>query len=346
MRTPAGAREMTRFINQLLSPSLDQTVLDTPILQERFALLRRFGFSKILFRRDLAAQDEQAQAQLVYLSDGLGAPQEYESVTVFEVPAGSATPRSVITMLSGQEWQPAAEATQLEIQAPADLLIYRTQPPENPLILHLSISAPDPDRYLALDLNGRPAARLYLSQEILDYRIPLSVGSGAYQLTFRPEESCRQNCAPVNFSRIALEADSSALDQKPIVFGDQLTLLNYDISTTATKAGQPILIYLYWQGQAPKTDYSAFLHLATPTGDLIGQADYLIGGWLYPTSKWEAGHLAATPSLFFIPPGTPPGEYQLRGGAYRADTGRRLEAKTEADPPQDWVVLSTIRVEP
>ena len=60
----------------------------------------------------------------------------------------------------------------------------------------------------------------------------------------------------------------------------------------------------------------------------------------------EAGYLAATPSLFFIPPDTPPGEYQLRGGAYRADTGRRLKTKTGTDPIQDWVVLSTILIEP
>ena len=75
-------------------------------------------------------------------------------------------------------------------------------------------------------------------------------------------------------------------------------------------------------------DYSAFVHLVSPSGELISQADYLLGGWLYPTSKWPDEYIATTPSLFFVPPAAAPGEYQLRAGVYHADTGERLLTDT------------------
>jgi hypothetical protein len=225
------------------------------------------------------------------------------------------------------------------------MLVYVDDEPGQPLRLDLSLAAPEPDRYLSIDLDGRPMLRLYLSQETLAYHLPLTLPPGAHQLTFYPEEACRQDCAPINFSRIALDS-AGANQPQPITFADQLALLGDDLSAATIKPGQPLLVYLYWQGQRPMAkDYSAFVHLLSPSGQLVAQADYLLGGWLYPTSQWPAEYMAATPSLFFVPPTAAPGEYQLRAGVYQAETGERLLTNT-GSAEQDSTLVATITITP
>jgi hypothetical protein len=349
MRKPAGAREMTGFINQLLSPPLPQTILSEPDPATRLAWLNKFGFTKIVARLPLMAHDELAQKQLAHLTAWLGEPQPVGEVAVIEIPAIAPSIQPVMALLAGAGWQPGADTVQLHLQAPGDVLVYVADSASNLITLQLSVSAPTPDRYVSIDLNGRPLARLYLSQEILHYKIPLTLptGAGAYQLTFRPEESCQQACEIVNFSQISIE-DSAPSEDKPLLdFGTRLALIDYDVTSTRVKPGQPFLVYLYWQGeQALNQDYSVFVHLVSPGGELVGQANYLLGGWLYPTSHWPDGHLVATPSLIFIPPQSPPGEYQLQVGSYQAASGERRLVRNGPHPGQEFSVLSTIIVEP
>lgn len=352
MRKPAGAREMTGFINQLLAPPLSQTVLSEPDPVARLAWLNKFGFTKIVARLHLMAHDEPAQKQLAHLAVWLGEPQPVGEVAVIEIPAASPSTQPVTALLAGVGWQPGAPSrgtASLHLQAPADVLLYVADSAVNPITLQLSLSAPTPDRYLSLDLNGRPVARLYLSQEVLHYKIPLALptGTGAYQLTFRPEESCQQACAVVDFSRISIEDLTPPQDRPSLDFGGQVALVDYTVSSTRVKPGQPLLIYLYWQGEQPlNRDYSVFIHLVSPGGELIGQANYLLGGWLYPTSRWPKGHLAATPSLIFIPPEAQPGPYRLQVGSYQAESGERLLVRNGPNADQEFSLLSTIIVAP
>ncbi|MBI1879243.1 MAG: hypothetical protein HYR94_13665 [Chloroflexi bacterium] len=322
MRKPAGASELTGFINQLLSPPFDQPALAWPDPTARLGLLNKFGFTKVVARLWLMT-DEKSAAQLAYLASWLGPSRSIAQeqtpapplsnvddrkkglggeVAVFDVPPGG-TPLQITPLLTGEGWQFVDNSIQL--QAPADLFVYVDSDQAQPAGLQLSLSAPEPDRYLAIDHNGRPAMRLYLTREILNYNLPLALSPGAHQFT-----------------------------------------VSYNLSSATVAPGQPLLIYLYWQGQSRMDqDYSAFVHLVTPTGQLIGQADYLLGGWLYPTSTWPAGYLATAPSLFFVPPDTAPAEYQLRVGVYRAETGERLLIKTDTGE-QNSLLLSTLTVTP
>lgn len=342
MRKPAGAVEMLEFLNQLLSPPLPQAVLAEPDPAGRLGLLNRMGFTRIVVRQALAAGNEQAQAQLAYLSGWLGQPRPEGEVAVFDIPPGGSAPAGV-TPLLGPGWQPAEEG-RLQLNAPAGLLLYADAEQAGPVSLRLSASAPQPDRFLAVDLDGRPAFRLYLSGETLDYRLPLTLPPGGHQLTFYPEEACRQNCAPVVFSRLALDT-ATPEPARPVVFGDRLALARAEVSDLTARPGQPLLAYLYWQGTRPlAADYSAFVHLVSPGGELVGQADYLLGGWLYPTSAWPEGFMAAMPSLFFIPPGASPGQYRLQAGLYRAG-GERLRVSSESGRPE-VTLLATVNVTP
>jgi hypothetical protein len=264
-------------------------------------------------------------------------------VSVFEIAQGEDSPRQLTSLLEGDAWQ-VAEG-KLQLQSPADLLVYAYSGESQPVTLQLSLSAPQPDRFLAIDLESRPFIRLYLRQERLDYEVPLSLAPGIHRFTFRPEENCLQDCAPVDISRLAVnhpETDRMAA----IPFGKQLSLIKHDLFEASTSPGHPILMFLYWQGHGQLSeDYSAFVHLVSSSGQLITQADYLLGGWLYPTSKWPSDHITAGPTLIFVPAGTPPGEYQIRIGLYRAETGQRLLLNDDFDQ-QDSVILENIIVNP
>ncbi|GIK43196.1 MAG: hypothetical protein BroJett011_70290 [Chloroflexota bacterium] len=348
MREPAGAHEMLAFLNQLLLPPPDQPVIALPGTQARLGLLNKFGFTKITARLPLMT-NAAAQSQLTYLSTWLGQPRPEGEVAVFEIPPGGDPPHAV-SLLGGDGWQTAENTAGLEIRSPAELLVYLDEGQGRSLRLHLAVFAPQSSgRYLTVNLDGRPLARLYLQQETLTYQLPLSLGPGAHQFTFYPEELCQQECAPVIFSRIAVEpyalAENEAQRQS-IVFGQRLALLDNNISSLTAQPGQPILVYLYWQStQKMAADYSAFVHLVSPAGELVSQTDYLLGDWLYPTSQWPPGQILAMPSLFFIPPDAKAGGYQLRAGVYNAETKERLFLSDHAGQP-DFILLSSITVKP
>ncbi len=330
MRTPAGTKEMNAWLNQLLSPPLTQPYFTWPDTATRLGLLNEFGFTKIVLNNN------EDQAKLAYLATWLGPPRQEADRAIFEIPKiENQKIQNLTAFLEGNGWR----ETPGSLTAPADVLVYKAvQISKTYEVLELSLAAPQPDRYLSLDLNGRPLARLYLTKESLSYHLPLSLSPGAHRLTFRPEEACLKECAPVNITRLAV---NEAPTTTPLTFDKKFTLLNYDISTLKTRPGQPLLLYLYWQsGQPAEANYSAFVHLMSAEGKLLGQANYLLGGWLYPTSVWPKGHIVAMPTLFFVPPDAPPGEYQIRAGLYQAEAGQRLLNSTG----QDSALLSTVVV--
>ncbi len=60
----------------------------------------------------------------------------------------------------------------------------------------------------------------------------------------------------------------------------------------------------------------------TSPGERWAQADERVMGSLYPVADWPAGSLVRTPLRLPVPPGTPPGRYQLEVGWYRFVDGQ------------------------
>jgi len=360
MRTPAGTDEMKAFIQALLSPPHPpltppdsggagggSPVFNPPSDIIRQAFLTQLGFTQIIAHPALMT-DPADQAQLAYLSQWLGQPQTIDEVTVFKLPFPDSQlpiPNSM-TLLMGDSWHLSSESNQIVLTETARLAVYITPPLIPPLTqggvgggnselggsLALSLSAPTADRYLTLHLDGRPLSRLYLTTELLHYNVPLSLTVGAHEITFHPEESCRTACAPVMIQQLAVTpplsqggAGGGSLSRSLSQPVAPIQLRGYELTRNEAVVGQPFLIYLYWQSQQ-RTDQnlSAFVQLTDGAGKSIAQADYLLGGWLYPTSAWSVGQMAAMPTLFFIPPNTPPGRYKLQVGIYQAETGQRL----------------------
>ena len=113
-------------------------------------------------------------------------------------------------------------------------------------------------------------------------------------------------------------------------FGDQITLLGYDLTSANPRPGDTATVTLYWAATQPLgKDYSAFVHLVDEQMNIYAQQDSLNPG-RYPTHLWQSGEYNNDAHDVEIPPGTPPGEYLLGVGLYDPSTMMRLPILEEA----------------
>ncbi len=114
--------------------------------------------------------------------------------------------------------------------------------------------------------------------------------------------------------------------EKPLQvdFGDQITLLGYDLAASNARPGDTVTITLYWKAnQQLDTDYSVFVHLVDEHMNIYAQRDSLNPG-RYPTHLWQTAEYDQDAHEVLIPPATPPGQYLLGVGLYDQATMVRL----------------------
>ncbi len=129
--------------------------------------------------------------------------------------------------------------------------------------------------------------------------------------------------------------------------GAEIVLQDYRVNTYHVRAGDLLTLTLYWRAEkTPETRYKVFAHLLGANGQIVAQRDAEPGANLKPTPTWHAGEMVADNYGIWLETGTPPGEYVLEVGMYRADDGARLpiRARDGADLG-DRVLLGTVRVE-
>jgi hypothetical protein len=106
-------------------------------------------------------------------------------------------------------------------------------------------------------------------------------------------------------------------------FADKASLLAYEANSMASKDELPLT--LYWRAEAPlAADYVVFLHLLDAAGNVVAQGDAPPRAGRYPTHWWEPGEVITDRHAIPLPADLPPGEYRVRTGLYRPDTGERL----------------------
>jgi hypothetical protein len=125
-------------------------------------------------------------------------------------------------------------------------------------------------------------------------------------------------------------------------FGDGIALVGYDLE----RDDEGAQLILHWASLAPvERDYTVFVHLVGPDGELAAQADGPPTGGDYPTSMWEFGEIIFDGRL--VPTqGLPPGTYHLRLGMYLLETGDRLPALDASGErlPDDVVELTEVEL--
>ncbi len=140
------------------------------------------------------------------------------------------------------------------------------------------------------------------------------------------------------------ELPEGVVGEATAVFGDAIALVDY----TVEKQDDTLTVTLIWQAlRDGQTDYTRFVHLVNPVGDLppLAQNDGFPVFNTYPTSQWQTGEVVT--DVVTLPVGqTPPGDYDLLVGFYGAGEGGVVErvtavAKNGAPFPNDAVPLPT-----
>jgi hypothetical protein len=125
---------------------------------------------------------------------------------------------------------------------------------------------------------------------------------------------------------------------------NEISLVGYGLVPRLPQPGEPWRIILYWRSEGPLIrDYTVFIHLVDPTGEMVSQVDGSPLQGSYPTSFWAMGEQVRDVHHMDIPESLGPGEYRLRVGLYRLETGERL-VLLDSDPPQDYVAIGPINI--
>jgi 4-amino-4-deoxy-L-arabinose transferase-like glycosyltransferase len=183
-------------------------------------------------------------------------------------------------------------------------------------------------------------------QSKYDFRVPISVPDGAYDLRFKViDRTAGQalNDRAMKLKQVNLASHSrtftapAAAYPLDVTLGDLTKLVGADVS----RSGTQITVTLYWQAQAiTSTNYTAFVQL-------IGKDDqvqYQIDNWQIafdaPTSTWVPGQVIADQYVFEVSSSALPPEVAIGVGMYNAATGERLPAFEAGQRlPQDRTVI-------
>ncbi len=164
-------------------------------------------------------------------------------------------------------------------------------------------------------------------------------GPAAVELQVVDESGKALLPAPAVLGRVWVDG-ATGLSQPPrppqhvsnAIVGTSTHLLGYDTAQAAP--GAPLDVTLYWKADAvAPADYKVFVHLLAPDGSIVSQVDRAPGLDHYPTSRWQAGEVVMDPYTLIVPPGTPPGKYQLAVGWYDA-AGTRLPVRDASGAAQ------------
>jgi hypothetical protein len=136
-------------------------------------------------------------------------------------------------------------------------------------------------------------------------------------------------------------------NRKQAQFGDQISLLGYDLTPNRPRQGRDttLQLTLWWRARTePATDYKRFVHLYDPQAEtIVAQDDAMPRAWTYPTSWWAAGEVVSETVTLDIS-GAPQKTYHLAVGWYDPATMDRLPALDGSGTrqPSDRILLDTV----
>ena len=184
-------------------------------------------------------------------------------------------------------------------------------------------------------------------QSKYDFRVPISVTNGAYDLRFKvidrtsgkPLNDRSTELTTVNVASRPREFMVPKVSQPLDVMFDDLAKL---IGANVDRSGTQITVTLFWQGQAvTTTNYTAFVQLLNADGSIAQQIDRWQIAFDAPTSTWLPGQVIADQYIFEVSSSADSTDVPPIGaGMYNAATGERLPAFENGQRlPQDRVIL-------
>jgi hypothetical protein len=149
---------------------------------------------------------------------------------------------------------------------------------------------------------------------------------------------------------VAYRVQAGTQAQTPLqelgVFGDEIALVDAQMTGGSVQAGQTLPITLTWTSRVPlETGYTIFVHLApAPDAPPVAQEDAQPCDNSYPTTWWSAGEVIQESRRVAVPADAPPGQYVLMTGIYDLATGQRLPVRSPDPSPGDRFILGAITV--
>jgi len=129
-----------------------------------------------------------------------------------------------------------------------------------------------------------------------------------------------------------LESPPPMAEEVGAKLGDRLLLLGYERGWP--EVSDKVYLTLFWRVKDALTEeYSFSFRLRDEEGQLWVQNDLIPFNDLYPTPRWEPHKVVALPVVTPLPPGTPPGLYQLFLRVYSRQDGREVEVLDEKGVP-------------
>jgi hypothetical protein len=200
-----------------------------------------------------------------------------------------------------------------------------------------------PDRYLLHIPAGTPSGLYWPSAGLYNFqareRLPAFDANGQ-------ELADGARLPPVKVLGNTMSGPKHALVAE---FGDVAALAGYDLQPGAAgvRPGTPLTLTLYYRSkQLTPVDYTRFVHLTGPTGQVAG-ADSLPQDGANPTWAWVPGEVVIDPARLDIPPDAEPGIYTLSMGLYnRAAQGERLAVTDQQGRPlpNNEVILGHVQI--
>ena len=125
-------------------------------------------------------------------------------------------------------------------------------------------------------------------------------------------------------------------------FDGKLLLTQATLQTPNAAIGGTVAVQLSWQAlQTLDEDYTVFVHLLGPDGQVHGQVDAWPVSGTRATSTWKPGEAIDDFYSVRVDANAPRGEYQVEIGLYLLATGERLPIRNvDGEPTSDRVLLA------
>jgi hypothetical protein len=128
-------------------------------------------------------------------------------------------------------------------------------------------------------------------------------------------------------------------------FGNQVSLVGYDLDARIIRPGEAVSVTLYWQALAlMKQDYSVFLHLVDGSGQVMVMDDGMPYTQPKRTSRWLPGQIMQEVRALKAPLDMPVGLYGIELGVF-SEAGDRLPvAASDGNYVGEQKMLVQVRV--
>ncbi len=359
-RYPPGSREMTDFIETLITTPFQPDIVALPSADERRRYLQAAGIGWVVVH----TRNQVFGENLVSM---LGTPIfEDDSLTAFAVPPRAATVGR-LTVLKGSKWygvEPAADGVARWMDGTGTVYLYSPAEERDRGGLRFTVAPYGWPRRFEVRVNGQSAGAFVAATGQTYTTDAFTLKPGLNVVEFSVPDGCTESvdysvggpgrrCLSLRFRRVEFVPGGAPLAQHPAsaTLGDTVEFLGYDLETGSWKleAGtrnteHAIHLILYWRTiRHMKEDYTVFMHLVDSQGRLVAQADVQPFDGAFPTSRWPVGAVVGCPLTISLPAEAPPGQYTLKVGLYHWPTLERLPVADDQSG-ENAVLLGPITV--